>query len=179
MEFGVITLPLPRHLPHVILDAKSNNTFNGRMSNLALFESGQKFDLEGDFGKYFNVYAPSSYRPDTLYFLTPELMVQLIDNSKDFDIEVVDDQLYFYGSKFSFSEPEMRRVFNIIDALGEEFHENTDLYADTRIDNKNANVIAPPGQRLNQSTWLLVVFFVLVFIYVFFFISKIIAEASG
>lgn len=151
---GVIMVKLPRKLPNVIFDSKSNN-FMG-ISNLgATFSRSQKFTLEGDFNNHFDVYAPQNYGVDVLYFMTPELMALLVDEAGNYDIEVVDDNLFFYAPEFDFKTKQLDSIFKIIQTIGGEFSENTELYADDRVGNPAMNVVAEPGRRLKQSvSWL-------------------------
>lgn len=150
IKFGVVAIELTRALPHVLLDAKANNWLG--FSNLPAFSSSQLLTLEGNFNKYFDLYVPKGYERDALYFITPELMVLLIDLGAQFDIEIIDNRLYMYGSKeFTFEKTEtIRTVFQLIDVLGGEVQENTRRYADARIP-RSANVIAQPGKRLKRS----------------------------
>lgn len=150
--YGVIKMSLSRRLPHVLLDAKSNNLF-GKISNLpASFGGNQSLRLEGNFNTYFDVHVPDGYGQDTLYFLTPELMALLIDHGRKFDIEVVDDVLYLYSSsalRLNTSDS-VKAVFDVMQRLWTEFEENTTRYRDERIGDKMANLIAPEGRRLKK-----------------------------
>jgi hypothetical protein len=147
---GVVMVKLPRKLPNVIFDSKSDNFFG--MSSLgASFSRGQKFTLEGDFNNHFDVYAPQNYGLDVLYFITPELMALLVDEAGKFDIEVVDDNLFFYGPEFDFTAAQLTSIFKLIDNIGGEFSENTQRYADERIGDRSFNMVAEPGRRLKRS----------------------------
>jgi hypothetical protein len=152
---GVICVKLKRRLPHTLLDAKSNNSFG--FTNLPqTFSRKQRLQLEGDFNNYFDLYIPEGYGRDALYYLTPELMQVLVDYGSGYDIEVVDDQLYIYSSKeYAYNEKEIRELFNLVDLIGGEVHENTEMYADERVGQRAANVVALPGQRLKKGvSWL-------------------------
>lgn len=151
---GVVMVKLPRKLPNVVFDSKSNN-FMG-MSNIgASFSRSQKFTLEGDFNKHFDVYAPQNYGVDVLYFMTPELMALLVDEASNYDIEVVDNSLYFYAPELDFTTKQLGGIFRIIQNVGGEFSENTELYADERVGNRAMDYVAEPGRRLKQGvSWL-------------------------
>lgn len=146
---GVIMVKLPRKLPNVVFDSKSNN-FMGNNSLGATFSGSQRFTFEGDFNKHFDVYAPANYGVDVLYFMTPELMALLIDEASKYDIEVVDDNLFFYAPEFDFKAQQLTSIFKIIQTVGGEFSENTERYADERVGNKDLNMVAEPGRRLKK-----------------------------
>lgn len=71
---------LPRRVPHLVLDSKSNDgTVMGKalISNLpVVISSSQRISLEGDFDRYFTLYAPR-YDVDVRYVLTPDVMAAL------------------------------------------------------------------------------------------------------
>ncbi len=52
---------------------------------------GPELELEGDFGKHFELHVPAGYERDALYVLTPDVMQVLIDEAADRRVEIVDD----------------------------------------------------------------------------------------
>lgn len=172
---GVIMLKLPRKVPHVVFDSKANNLWG--LSSLEMaFAKSQRFTFEGDFNKHFDVYAPQHYGRDVLYFMTPELMALLIDKAGKYDIEAVDDDLFFYGPEFDYKQNALKNIFNIIETVGGEFSENTQRYADERVGDKNLNLVSEEGRRLKQkvswAVWAIVV------IYLFFMMLRIISGTN-
>jgi len=173
---GCIMIQLNRNLPHMVLDSKSNNTniFGINLTNLPVsFKNNQRLSLEGDFDKYFTLYAPKEYERDALYVFTPDLMSLFIDESNTFDAEVVDNKLFIY-SKFPFSlldESVLIKIFKIIDTVGIKTISNTIHYADERISSRVSNVISEPGRRLkHRLSWLTIV---IVIAYIFYLAFKI------
>lgn len=164
---------LDRNVPHMLLDAISNNiSLFGRsiMSNLPeTFNKGQVLSLEGDFNKHFTLYAPKEYKQDAYYVFTPDLMALLIDNARNFDAEVIDNKVFFYTPRYStkspFVQPDfMQGVMNIIQNVGSRVHRRTDYYADENIANRAIDIVATEGRRLKKSVnWLVVVVVVLIF----------------
>ena len=160
-----VRVTLSRKLPQVLLDAVSNN-FMGKISNFADVDNNQRIDLEGDFNNYFQAYAPVNYGPDTLYWLTPELMQLLIQSLANYDIEVVDNYVYLYhAGEFEFDEATTRNLIGIGQWLYAEFEQNTRRYSDERIGSFAANTVAAPGKRLKRSIgrWF-IVFWIIYFI---------------
>jgi hypothetical protein len=91
-----LAVHLPAPLPHLILDATSNNTI---ISDLPVrVDSAQRLSLEGDFDRWFHLYTPTRYRSDALYIFTPDVMAALIDNASRYNLEIVDDHLVFFTS---------------------------------------------------------------------------------
>ena len=148
-SLGFISIRISRKLPHVVLDATQNN-FISQLSNLpAKFKQAQRISLEGDFDRYFTVYCPDGYGPDTLYWLTPELMEILKHQLAGYDIEVVGDHVYLYPSGlFKFDQPSIENIIGISEWLYQEFEQNTHLYRDERVGSYQANIISSRGRRL-------------------------------
>lgn len=158
-------IKLPRRLPHMVLDSKANN-FMSRFSNLPESFRGQTLSLEGDFNKYFTLYAPKKYERDALYVFTPDVMATLIDAGKDYDMEIIDDNLYVYasGSIRLDSEAELRPLMQSLNAVASKLRRRTDYYADERIGDRAANIVAEPGIRLKPNTTLVTIFFLVFFV---------------
>lgn len=170
--YGVVAVELQRALPHTLLDARKNN-FLSRVSNLpSTFSRDQRLQLEGDFGKYFDLYAPKKYERDILYFLTPELMALLIDKGADYDIEIIDNNLFIYHqNKLQATVDDVRNVFELIHHIGGEISENTQRYADERVGSKQANIVALQGKRLQQVNTGFIIF-ILFICYILFVASR-------
>ncbi len=165
---------LDRNVPHMVLDSQHNNVrLFGKdlMSNLpASFKRDQVLALEGDFNKYFTLYAPVEYKRDAYYVFTPDLMALLIDTSSAYDAEVIDNKIYFYapssGSARLLVEPTaMYRWLQIIHAVGMKMNRQTDYYADENIGNREADTVAASGKRLKQGvSWIAIAIVALVVI---------------
>ena len=135
----------------MVLDAKANNLL--RISNLSnTINRSQVLSLEGDFDSYFTLYAPEQYKRDALYVFTPDVMAALIDHGKEYDIEIVDDMMYFYSSTpFALDAPEQyERTLAIIDTIRDELVDQAGYYADERVGNREMNTVAMEGQRLKM-----------------------------
>jgi hypothetical protein len=98
--WGYLCVTLDRAMPHILLDAKVNNSrlFGQEVSSNLPYghDTAQLVRLEGDFNEHFNIYAPKGYETDVFYVFTPDLMALLIDHGANCDIEVVGDKLYVY-----------------------------------------------------------------------------------
>ncbi|KHK95160.1 hypothetical protein LK09_19825 [Microbacterium mangrovi] len=97
-RWGYIAIRLDVPLPNIVLDAASNNSFFG--SNLPeQFGRHQRLALEGDFDRFFTLYAPEGYEQDALYLFTPDIMARFIDHAAALDVEIVDDWLFLYAQR--------------------------------------------------------------------------------
>lgn len=158
-QYGFLRIPLTRRLPHMVLDAKKNN-FLG-ISNLSdTFNRSQVLSLEGDFDRYFTLYAPKEYERDALYIFTPDVMLALIEDGGAYDMEVIDDNLFIYHvTKFDLmSEQKIRTLLAIAERIGSEIKDQSGYYADERVGDRVQNIVAAPGARLKHGVnWVMVV----------------------
>ena len=150
-DWGYLALRLERRLPHMVLDSRANNSLFG--TNLpSTFDRDQVLKLEGDFNEHFTLYCPAAYERDALYVFTPDLMALLIDEASPFDVELVDDWMFVYSAqRFEMTDAAtIQRLFRIVDTVGAKTLSQTDRYADERIGDRAANLVAPAGARLKR-----------------------------
>jgi hypothetical protein len=179
LELGYLAITLPRRVPHMVLDARSND--RGPFSSLLRRPAAnQHLSLEGDFDTRFRLYAPSGYERDALYVFTPDLMALLIDETGDLDVELRDDRLIVYKpGGFDLTDPAVwQRFAHIRATVGAKTWDRTDLYADERaapdLQFDAAGTVAPDGARLRgrmpRMVWGLIagaVAFVTIFVGIF------------
>ncbi len=106
--WGYVVITLDRRLPHLLLDAKENNSsvFGIRTSNLPVdLARDQKLSLGGEFDARFTLYAPSDYGRDAFLIFAPDLMALFIDRLGTYDVEIVDDTMFLYGNRFDLLDP--------------------------------------------------------------------------
>lgn len=150
--WGFLALALDRALPHMVLDSRANNGLFGGTNLPAVFAKNQVLSLEGDFDRHFTLYAPKEYETDALYVFTPDLMALLIDEAAPFDVEIIDRWMFVYSSTAldALDPATYRRMFRIIDTVGATTVRHTDRYADDRVGDRAADVVAPQGRRLRH-----------------------------
>lgn len=148
--WGFMAVHLDRRVPHMLLDAKANDFIGSNLP--AAFSKDQVLSLEGDFDRHFTLYCPREYERDALYVFTPDLMALLIDEAGAFDVEVIDDWMFVYSQQpLPMGDgPQMLRLLRIVDTVGATAVERTDAYADERIGDRRANIVAPQGARLRR-----------------------------
>ncbi|WP_111720804.1 hypothetical protein [Homoserinimonas sp. OAct 916] len=189
--WGFMALRLDRRLPHMMLDARSNNALFG--SNLPVsFSKDQVLSLEGDFDRHFTLYCPRDYQRDALYIFTPDLMALLIDNAGAFDVEIVDDWMFVYSSTpfDMIDEVTLRRLFRIVDTVGAKTLSQSERYRDERMVaagdplarvSLSSNRIGAGGSRLKRRTpWPGIVIFALIFAgIVYFMFTVVLGPVAG
>ena len=171
--WGFLALQLDRRLPHMLLDARSNNTMFGGTNLPVRFTKDQILSLEGDFDRFFTLYCPREYERDALYIFTPDLMALLVDNASAFDVEIVDEWMFIYSAApFAMHDvATIDRLLRIVDTIGVKTLARSDRYSDERAyrDGTNAafggaETIAPEGRRLKKRIPVAVFAFVGVFV---------------
>ncbi len=90
--YSVLVTKLPRVLPNVFFDSKSQ----GGRQYKAKFTKDQRHGLEGDFDTYFDTYFAEGYTIDSMSFITPDVM-QALEAASNYDIEIMGDRLLMYG----------------------------------------------------------------------------------
>jgi hypothetical protein len=146
--WGFMRIQLARQLPHMVMLARVGP---GRLDQGQLpvaFRRDQMLSLEGDFDRYFTLYAPREYERDALYVFTPDLMALLVDELRGHHVEIVDDRLLIYSPRpFDLLDTATwDRVTRILDTVAAKSSRQTDKYRDDR--SGNSAQVAPGGRRL-------------------------------
>ncbi|MDO4645345.1 MAG: hypothetical protein Q4B02_06140 [Propionibacteriaceae bacterium] len=105
---------LPKPVPHLLLDAKANNSWG--FTNLpAVFASSQRVSLGAPFDDHYQLYTPSGYGHDAFYLLPPNVLDALLRASASYDIEMVDQWLFCYTqSPQDLTDPATWRLLEMI-----------------------------------------------------------------
>lgn len=105
---------LPKPVPHLLLDAKANNSWG--FTNLpAVFASSQRVSLGAPFDDHYQLYAPSGYGHDAFYLLPPNVLDALLRAPASYDIEMVDQWLFCYTqSPQDLTDPATWRLLEMI-----------------------------------------------------------------
>ena len=145
---GFLAVHIGGLLPHIILDAKSND---GLVGGLGVHLTGQPMvSLEGDFNKYFTLYCPVGYERDALYILTPDLMADLIDETLAFDVELINEWMFVYAMQpFDSTDPAIyERLFRIVETVGRRATRRATGYRDDQYSSPQAAAAKPAGRRM-------------------------------
>lgn len=152
---------LPRPMPHLVLDNRSNDGFGSNLP--ARFAKSQRMSLGGVFDEQWTLYAPNGYGQDTYQVFAPDVMEALVSNQYTFDMEIVDDWLFLYSKNGSPSDPRLwQQVESIREAVVSRIANRG--YVDRRPEAAPAATalagnpgqpvppVAPQGRRLRQRT---------------------------
>ena len=190
----VLEITLPRNLPNMVIDSlvESGNFFGSTLP--IQFDSSQKIVLEGDFNKYFALYAPDNYGITALSILAPDVMQALMQHAAKCDIEIIDNKLYFYWPDVSPHQDSVQEKFRTVEEVLKETSKkltSSDVYA-TSTQKLLHSEAATNGQHLKMAWWsspfmgIFVVFFLILYFFFlplvppqFFFLALIIYPLLG
>ena len=146
VRYGIMHMKLPRELPNIVFDSNQHQHRQFRM----VFESKQHIQLEGNFNKYFATYFGDGYTIDDLSFITPEVMMALID-AKDYDIEIVHGSLLLFGQIWEDPVAQLDDMRYKINIIREKLLNNILTYRDERVPYKEGRkVVARAGMFLES-----------------------------
>jgi len=141
-----LVLKLERSVPNMVLRAKRGPRITEQGAGI---DAEQRFALEGDFNETFTLYCPAEYERDALYIFTPDLMALLMDEAAPFDVELVDGWMIFHCRHLDLRDPDVHeRMARIAALVGEKAIDQTERYADFRVEDRTLDRIHPKGRRL-------------------------------
>ncbi|MCL1876795.1 hypothetical protein FWF74_02070 [Candidatus Saccharibacteria bacterium] len=122
---------LSRHVPHMLLDCKTN-----RLGMNQVNYNVQKLQLEGDFAKFFDLYVAPGYHLDALQIFTPDVMAVIMDFGRDYDYELIDDEVYIFSKNLLIKDPEhhLRSVTALIEHLAPKLSKQAATYRNVRLE---------------------------------------------
>ena len=143
------SVELPRPMPHMLLDARSNDILR-KKSSLPEGYHAKELRLEGGFEKYFRLFAPEGYERDALYIFTPDVMVALMEHGGAYDMEIIDNRMYFYTNKELKIEnqAEVSEFLVMIDVIRKEVAHQSGRYSDARSSAPRGSEVALEGRRM-------------------------------
>lgn len=147
-RFRYLHYRLPRSLPHLFLDSRTNGVLRGVLAG------AQRLSLEGDFDRYFAAYAPEGYGRDALEILTPDVMAGLIDYGRRWDVEVHGDRLLVvsYECAGRADRDETTALLRFAETVAGAFAHQASTYSDGRAGRPHREVAeAGRGLRLRRA----------------------------
>ena len=101
LKLRVFTFRTSQYMPHIFISSRKRSLYTPNSRNMGLIDEKLpqrlKFQaLEGDFNDFFDVYAIDNNAIDILRILSPDVMIELRDQGVEFDIEIIDRDIYFY-----------------------------------------------------------------------------------
>lgn len=167
----VFEITLSRVLPQFVIDSQLEAVVP------IVFDKSQKIELEGDFHKYFDLYAPDTYGISALTVLAPDAMETLMEKAVLCDIEVIQNKLFFYFPAPPIKRTQYETMFStvetVLNKLGKKLNQD-DIFA-TPSQAKVHAFASNSGVRLKRTKVGLVVGSV----FVLYFASQIILGATN
>ncbi len=127
-EFGLMFLSngdvvawarLQQNFPQLVIDAtKNSRLIRDNIQKRKL--PSQQLHLEGDFPKYFKVYAEADKQVLSLQILSPDLMATLIDKLEQFDFEIKGKHLKIYVVGAQKNQSSMRSLISVLETLAKD-----------------------------------------------------------
>lgn len=161
----VMEITLPRMLPHMVIDSLVEpGNGSSSLSTLPIkFDAAQRLELEGDFYKYFTLYAPDKYAISALSIIAPDAMEVLIRHAALCDMEIIDNKLYFYWPELRKTKKDYEEAFEtageVLNKIGKKLSRG-DIFAHKSQANVHASA-ATQGVRLkNQNIAIATVVFI-------------------
>ncbi len=124
--YTIYEVKLNRQLPHIIFDSKTAK----RRQFKYLYLKVQKISIQGNFDMHFDTYVPQTYHIDSLSFITPEVMEELL-NAKDYDIEIIGEKLMLYAPLIDMAET--GKLVEHGNKIARHINDNIDTYRDNRL----------------------------------------------
>ena len=115
---SVMRITLPRTLPHMVIDSLTEGTMASVLP--IQFDQSQQVKVEGDFNRYFSLYAPDTYAVSLLTVIGPDVMWTLMQHAAACDIEIIDNYIYFYWPFLPQRRSEYESMFATTDAVLKE-----------------------------------------------------------
>jgi hypothetical protein len=121
-KYLVLAIELDKKLPHLFIDGRRQNRLTRKNRELwsltkKLHPKQKLIDLEGDFYKYFAVYAANRKHIEALSILTPDTMLALRDQGYDFDYEIYGRWLYVIREPHIRSVAELEAFFQAAEGV--------------------------------------------------------------
>lgn len=128
----VVELTLPRVLPHMVIDSLvDHGGYSGSVLPI-IFDKSQRLELEGDFYKYFALYAPDKYGISALSVLAPNAMEALMKYAALCDIEIIDNKIFFLWPGHATTSASFKNMLTTVQGVMQKIGkklEKSDIYA--------------------------------------------------
>jgi len=142
----VIELDFHGELPDLLM--VNNQSHFGHLNIAGSFGIKNKISLEGDFNKYFTLYAPQGNEVEALEVFSPDTMALMEDESKHYTVEFAGNRIYIYANGFVSTTDNLTQLFRLAKKLIEKLAPLA-----SRLKNDSAIVAAPINIANNQRSY--------------------------
>lgn len=133
------------YLPYVVRQGKSRRVYRRTVVEMSIKPTKQhifvnsklndmteqmpsakyvRYQAEGHFSKYFDIYTPAGKQVDALSLFAPDLMAHLMAEFGQYDIEILDDKLFVYEYSKLNTQVGMEAFYTKVQALATEIDSN-------------------------------------------------------
>ncbi|GEM_PF-5687138 len=125
LSCGVAAFKLSGALPHMYLNGVKNRIDTIVRYYPKSFDGLEQLSLEGDFQKYFKLFATKGEQITTLSVMAPDLMQTLVDYGSGLDIEIENDWLMIYfADSFKYTVDEVRKIAGTVNRFNAAVEDN-------------------------------------------------------
>ncbi len=118
-ERTVVSLSIKSTKAHVIVNSELND-----LSETPGLHRSQRYEAEGNFGKYFDMYFPGGEQVKALSLFAPDVLNLIMAEFGHYDIEVVDNILYVYTYTYLKKTPELENFYALANRLAAAIDDN-------------------------------------------------------
>jgi hypothetical protein len=108
-------------LPDIVLLTNNFLSFFN-IDTFSMINGKEKFSLEGDFNKYFKLYAPKDLEIEVLEIFTPDVMAELIDKFHGMNIEIFENKMYIYVGGVVSTKREILLMHELVSQLSKKLN---------------------------------------------------------
>jgi len=113
-DYSIASITFDKEYPQLYLDGKANGKNH-------IYDDGQEVALEGDFNKYFTLYMPAGSAAGALTLLSPDVMQTLIDQARQYDLEIAGYEVAVIAQGLSFTRNNFESLLTCSHAVSREF----------------------------------------------------------
>lgn len=133
------------HLPCVEQSSRNRRSYRRTVLSLSIKPTGQhifvnsrlndvteqmphgeyeRYQAEGQFSKYFDIYTPKGKQIEALSLFAPDLMAYMMAEFGRYDIEIVDDVVYIYEYSDLKEDAKLEDLYTLANGLAKEIDSN-------------------------------------------------------
>lgn len=113
----VFMFKLPHKLPHMVIDSIVDSGYDSLSTLPVHFDQSQRITLEGDFSRYFALYALDKHAVSALTILAPDVMESIMRYAQLCDMEIIDKYMYFYWPETAVNERIITDKFHTVQTV--------------------------------------------------------------
>lgn len=160
----VVAVPVNPTGVHLFINSELND-----MEETPNLDKSQRYEAEGTFGKYFDMYFPGGKQIEALSIFAPDVLALIMGKFGEYDMEIVDDVLYLYAYEQSIKQDVVENVLLLAKELAQAVNSNTPrtlllTRTSQARQREGVPILRLQGKQIGVATILTVVGFVLLYL---------------